>query len=181
MTTHNACHILISGQTLSGKTTTAKRLIKDTYLPKGRNVFVLDSLGDPFFTTHADYCTDDPAAFMRVLKANPNAAVFVDEGGETVGRYNQAMEKLATQFRHLGHNCHFISQRPVQLPLTIRANCSGLFLFSSCATDAKTLAEDFVCPDLLKATSLPQGRYLFKTRFGPMVEGNIFNGPEITA
>lgn len=179
MTQHKATHILITGQTESGKSTTAKRLIKDVYLPAGRNVFVLDCMGDPFFLEHADFCTDSPADFLRVLKTNPNAAVFIDEGGETIGRYNTAMEKLATQYRQLGHNCHFISQAPVQMPYVIRRQCTGIFLFASCHEDALRLSKDFNCPELTKAPALAQGQYLFKTRFGPLVEGNIFEKPKI--
>jgi hypothetical protein len=98
----------------------------------------------------------------------------VDEGGTTIGRYNKEMETLATQFRHLGHQCFFLVQRPVLIPVTIRANTSGAFVFSSAAIDADTLAKEYVCPELLAAPSLPAGSYIFKRRFSPAVFGKVF-------
>lgn len=166
-------HTLVAGQTESGKTSFAKKLIVEIYNPKQRPVLVLDDVGDAE-TWGADWVTDDPDLFLDTVKRNRSCAVIVDEGGSTIGRYNTQMEILATKFRHLGHNCIFISQRPVQLPKTIRAQCGAVALFNCCGSDCKALAEDFNAPELLTAVDLPQGSYLYKVRFRETMRGKLF-------
>ncbi len=166
-------HLLVSGQTMSGKTTFALELIKRCFNPAGRGVLVLDDVGDAE-TWGADWVTDDPDLFLDTAQRNRECALIIDEGGSTIGRYNHHMEVLATKFRHLGHNCIFISQRPVQLPLTIRTQCGGVALFNSSLKDCKALSDDFNCPELLSGTTLDQGEYLYKTKFQALKRGRLF-------
>jgi hypothetical protein len=37
------------------------------------------------------------------------------------------------------------------------------------------LAEEFNCDDLKKCTELAKGEYFYKTRFNPLIKGNIFD------
>lgn len=166
-------HFLITGQTMSGKSTLAKRICRD-FLKAGRRVLVLDPMADDEFRECSTWTTDSPTDFLRVASINTKCALVIDEGGQMIGRYNVEMERLATQFRHLGHNCFFLSQRPMQLPLTMRINTVGAFVFSVGASDADGLAKEYVCDEIRQATGFRAGQYIFKQRFAAPQFGRVF-------
>lgn len=93
---------------------------------------------------------------------NKSCALFIDESGQTIGRYAPEMEWLATQSRKWGHKAHFITQRASQISPTLRNQCTNLFLFKQSPTDSKILACDFVADELKNAHKLKQGEYLVK-------------------
>lgn len=149
--------------TESGKTTKARRLAAN-YKRQGIGVIVLDPLRDPGW--NADFITDDQEEFLDVFWRSRSCAAFLDEGGESVGRYDLAMQKTATRGRHCGHSCHYVAQKATQLAPIVRDQCSHLFLFTSGLASAKMLAEEFNKPDLLQATQLQMYSYFHATRFG---------------
>lgn len=155
-------HVLIAGITEAGKTTLATR-ISHEYKRLGKRVIVLDPLLDPRWK--ADLVTNDTEEFLEEVKACRSAEIFLDESGETVGRYQTEMFWLATRARHFGHNTHFLTQRPQQLSPTVRDQCSYLFLFCVALRDAKILSDDFNQPQLLQASTLERGRYFWTSRF----------------
>lgn len=156
-------HKLICGTTMSGKTTLAKRLAA-LYRAKGRKVIVLDELLDPEW--NADFITDSPEKFQDVFWASRNCAVFIDEAGDSVGRYNKEMNMTATRGRHWGHICHYISQRPSMLSRNVISQCLEGYAFLLETEDAETLAKRFVLPPLKEASNLSQGEYIYFKRFG---------------
>lgn len=158
-------HVLILGQTLSGKTTLAKQL---THFYRGKNVKVilLDPMNDPGY--HADFRTRDPNEFLRVLWDSEGCAGFIDESGKFAGRYDDAMIETATESRHFGHRCHYISQRGAQLSVTLRQQCTQMFLFSTSQSDCKIHSNEWNEPEFLTGHQLPQFHYLYKQRFQPV-------------
>lgn len=152
-------HTLILGITETGKTTLAYRLA-NTYKQKGTEVLVLDPLLSSRWA--ADFITDDAEKFLRIVFAKRKCALFVDEAGDMLDKYDSTMNKLATFSRHYGHNAHFICQRAIMVSPTIRAQCTNLFLFKQHRQDAEILARDFVSDDLLQATKLLKGEFLSK-------------------
>lgn len=156
-------HVLIAGITESGKTTLAKRLVK-RYNSNGIATLVLDPLNDPQWG--ATFQTSDKELFLRNVKQSRSCALFIDESGEMIGRYNEEMFFLATRARHLGHNTHFITQRVVQLNKTVRDQCVDLFLFMVSKTDAKILADEFNKPELQQANMLNQFECFYCRRYG---------------
>lgn len=122
----------------------------------------------------AAYQTTDNAEFLRVVWASKNCNVYVDEAGDAIGRYDKVMEQLATRGRHWGHNCHFITQRPAQLSMTVRTQCSILFCFRIDPDDAKALSKTFVAPEINEAPTLAQGEYLYIRRFQPVQRRRVF-------
>lgn len=168
-------HGLIFGQTMSGKTTLARRIARQ-HAAAGRGVLVLDPLFDEELRQIADWSTDDPLLFLKTAWKNQNCTLVIDEGGEAIGRYGTLLEKLATQARHLGHMSIFISQRPVQLPLTLRDQCAWLAAFKIRTRDAERLAEDFDDPAILCARSFDKGQYVITKPFGVAAVGHIFGG-----
>ena len=152
-------HCLILGITDTGKTTLAFKLA-GRYRLRGTPIIVLDP--DLRQEWQADFITDDPEKFLQVCKMNQGAALFIDESGQTIGRYAGSMSWVATNSRKWGHKAHFISQRATQLDLTMRTQCSNLFLFKQSINDSKILSGEFVCPGLMEACNLKKGEYLAK-------------------
>lgn len=164
-------HCLIIGRTLSGKTTFGKKKAK-ALKRQGKLVFVLDPFLDPEW--EADFITDDKDEFLQVVWANKNAAVFVDEGGSTVGKYSEVMNELATRGRHWGHKVYFISQRAKQISTTIRTQCSELVIFKQSQNDSKDLSDEFVEPIILQADKLAKGEFYYVRDNQPTVKLNVF-------
>lgn len=162
-------HILILGITETGKTTLAFK-IAAKYKQNGTRVIVLDP--DKRKEWNADFITDEPDTFLAVCKANQSAALFIDESGQTIGRYAGPMQWVATNSRKWGHKAHFISQRATQLDVLMRTQCSSIFLFKQSVRDAKILADEFVCPKLIHSCNLKKGEYLAKIG----VDGEIYKG-----
>jgi hypothetical protein len=148
---------------LSGKTTLAKKLITE-YKNQGIKTIVLDPLADPGYL--ADFKTTNPDEFLKIFWASRQCAVFVDESGDMIGRFDSVMQRPATLGRHLGHKLHFISQRGAQINKTVRDQCSKLYLFTSSFTDCKIHANEWNKPELESAFTLPQGHFYTVTRFG---------------
>jgi len=127
---------------------------------KGVKIIVLDPFLDPEW--NADFITNDPAIFLDVVwNKSRQCAIFVDESGDMIGKYNNVMNELATRGRHWGHKCHFICQRPKQLSTTIRAQCSELAIFKQSKNDTKDLADEFVEPAINEAHSLEKGEFIW--------------------
>lgn len=166
-------HSLILGMTESGKTTFGKRLATN-FRARNIKVLVLDPLNDPGWL--ADFKTKDPEEFLRVLWASRRCAAFIDEAGDMVGRYDALMQKTATRGRHWGHAMHYISQRGVQLSVTVRDQCSHLFLFTTAKKDAEIHANEWNEDALRDAHKLKQGDFFHATRFGTLERSNVFNG-----
>lgn len=166
-------HTLILGMTESGKTTLGKRL-SGGYGAHRIPRIVLDPLCDPGW--QADYQTSAPEDFLSVLWRSQSCAVFIDEAGDSVGRYDVAMQQCATRARHWGHNVHFLCQRATQVAVIVRDQCSHLFLFRVSAKDADILAAEWSAPDLAMASSLERGEFIHVSRFGACERGRVFNG-----
>lgn len=156
-------HSLILGMTETGKTTLARDLAA-VYRSQGWKNIALDPLRDPRWP--CDYITDDGGEFLEVFWASRRCMAFMDEGGESVGRYNDEMQTTATRGRHLGHSCHFIAQSAVQLAPIVRDQCTHLFLFCSGAKSGKTLAEEFNAPELEMCVALKRGEYFHAVKGG---------------
>lgn len=164
-------HTLILGMTESGKTALAKKLA-EKYKEAGINVIVLDPLTDPSW--NADYQTSDPDEFLQVFWQSRKCAVFIDEAGESAGRYDNAMIKTATKGRHWGHNVHYISQRGSMISPTIRGQCSKLFLFNTGLKDAKVHAEEWGKEELKNANQLKRGEFYHCDKFDLITLNKLF-------
>lgn len=163
-------HVLIVGQTESGKTTLAKRMIP-AYRRVGIASLVLDPHNDDW---GADFQTTDPDHFLEVARRSMSCACFVDESGQSVGRYNTEMQWLATAARHWGHKSHFLTQRPAQIAVTVRDQCSHLYCFCISSDDGKLLANEFPkAPRLREANTFERLHYLYVGRFTTPREGVV--------
>lgn len=164
-------HSLIIGMTTSGKTTLAKKMASD-FKRNGFLSMALDPLRDPSWP--CDFVTDDPQEFMNVALTSRNCALFIDESGETIGRFGGDMNKLATRIRHYGHRSIFITQRAQQLDKIVRDQCEFLFLFRVSRDDAKLMAAEYGHDELAEAYLLQRGEFYFAQRFAPVRKLNVF-------
>lgn len=133
---------------------------------------MLDILRDPQWP--ADYITDDPDEFLDVFWDSQECMAFIDEAGEAVGRYNEAMTRTATRGRHRGHVVHYIAQKGTQIAPLVRDQCTGLFLFSSSVRDGKILAEEFGHNELESCNLLKTGEYYHARKMGPCSRSSLF-------
>jgi hypothetical protein len=164
-------HSLIFGMTESGKTTFATQLAR-AHKASGFGVIVLDPMLDPRW--RCDFLTASADEFLRVFWGSQRCMAFIDEAGESVGRYDELMVRTATKGRHWGHSCHYLSQRGALLNRTVRDQCSHLFLFATSSEDCKLHAAEWNKPQLREGSSLLQGEYFHATRFGVLESGSIF-------
>jgi len=149
--------------TETGKTSLARNLCAH-YRRKDFETIVLDPLRDPRWG--ASFITSDGDEFLDICKRSKKCMLFMDEGSESVGRYDTEMQWTATQARHWGHSSHFISQGAIQLAPIIRDQCTHVFLFCSGIKSGKLLAEEFNAPDLEICTSLKRGEYFHAVKGG---------------
>jgi DNA helicase HerA-like ATPase len=167
-------HVLIVGITNTGKTTLAFDMAA-RYIKAGKRIVVLDpdlrrewgvvnvSKGVPEGTTTENgVMTDDPEQFLVICKNSQSCALFIDESGSMIGRYDTQLEWLATQSRKWGHKSHFIMQRGSQVSPTVRNQCSSAFVFKQSPDDAKVLSNNFVCLEFAEAPKLQKGEYIAK-------------------
>jgi hypothetical protein len=157
---------------MSGKTTLARKLALG-YRETGIKSLCLDPIGDPKWAEVVDYLTADPTEFRQVVQSSRSCAIFIDESGEVIGRYNADFFFLATRARHSGHRSHFITQRPAQLSPTVRDQCSKMFLFGCSFSDSKILSDEWG-KDLTQAPNLDQGQFFDVPRFGTVEKRRIF-------
>lgn len=156
-------HSLILGISESGKTTLAKQLAQH-YRANGVKNLVLDPLSDPEWP--ADFVTASQSAFLAVFWKSQSCMAFLDEGAESVGRYDQAMRQTATKGRHWGHSCHYITHRASDIAPVVRYQCRHLFLFCSARADGEILAREYNEPLLEECAQLKQFEYFHVSRFG---------------
>lgn len=165
-------HILILGQTLSGKSTLAKRLAQ-SYKNQGIAVLVHDPVGDPEW--QADYRSANAEEFFKIYNDSRRCAVFFDEAGETCEEFRHEITKTATRGRHRGHRNHYIAQRGTLILRTVRDQCSGLFLFNTGLEDCKVHSAEWNAPDIKEyGPFLETGEYFHKQRMGELIRGHLF-------
>lgn len=150
-------HALITGRTETGKTTLAKALCGEL-TAGGHKTLVYDVLKSAW---PASYVTDDKELFLDVFWQSTDLAVFIDEGGESVGRFDEEMMKTATRGRHNGHQVFYLSQRVTLLNKTLRTQATKIYVFSSAFSDCKLLADDYSCPEIEQAANFAPGSFLY--------------------
>ena len=155
-------HVLISGMSLSGKSTLAKQMAS-AYAARGYGVIVYD----PFLSrdwgqkakTDKVRVTGDYESFIWTCKNATQCALFIDEAPEICSRQKEFRESawLSTQARHWGHRSHFIAQSPMEINSVIRANCTMRYTFRLLKAEAIKLHKQTGEEIHLSASELPPG------------------------
>jgi hypothetical protein len=166
-------HTLTIGQTESGKTLLNKSFCRD-FDRKGIASIILDPLNDPDWQTPHRF--KSAPEFLELAKASRSCALFIDESGSSVGKYNPDMDWCTTQARHWGHKTYLICQRAQQVGVTLRNQCSQMFVFNVGMKDAKLIAEEWSRPEIEGAADLPQFHFFWLRRFQPVQRMKIEPG-----
>lgn len=120
---------------------------------------------DPYSSAswNANFVTENPSFFLNTVKRSTKCALFVDEcGALSDDGHDEILKWLATNSRHLGHNCHFITQRAMQVSPTVRDQCRNLFMFRQSLADCQIMARDKADDFILEACKLKPGEYIAK-------------------
>lgn len=134
-----------------------------------------DPRQDPDWLKIADYrVINDVEHYLEIAKQSNSCMLFIDESPDACGHYDKDSFWLATQSRHLGHSCFFITQRAELISPTVRANCDQLYLFKTGKKDAARLAEEFGKDELTGVTNFKRGEYLYTNGFDDVKYGNVF-------
>lgn len=164
--------------TRMGKTTLAQKLARE-YQRLGYKVGVytvpgtLDGRPDPRWS-FADFVTLDRAKFLHRFHNSYKVMWFVDECNRTVGWHDPEMEATGTSGSLAGHTLHYITQRAATFNLTVREQCSRLFMFRQGPKDCAALVEAFGQPELSEGPMLLKGRYLYcTTERGSLRRGDL--------
>ena len=156
-------HVMICGMTMSGKTTVARKLIKQ-YKNRGVSVLVLDPINASGWPEGCSVI-QDAGAFYRSAEKMRSCALFIDEAQDAFEADGRIL-KLATRGRHWGHRSHFLTQRYIGIPPTARDQCAFLYLFRTSREDSKIIGAEWVNEELLKANELEPGYCIAATRHG---------------
>lgn len=161
-------HVLIVGQTESGKSTFARRMAQ-SFHQSGKPIAVYDPTYGKWPVT--PFVKIEP--FIREVRKVQSAFLFVDEAAYAYGE-EEAPYWFATMSRHLGHSFVFITQRAAIIPRTVRDQCSRLVMFNSSLYDCEVLSEEWAAP-LLEAARYARGEYVICDRYGSWSKGSLFN------
>jgi len=173
-------HTLITGVTMTGKTTLA-RMISREYDERGYPVFVYDPMGTA--TAGGDWgekalIYNDEIRFMEFLSKRKNtneAAVFIDESDLVFSHSQKHNHWLARRGRHYGYRLHMITQRPTMIAPNCRTQVGTCYMFRLARTDAKFCGNEFGHSDIDKY-DLDTGDFLvMKSGTRKITRGNVFN------
>lgn len=161
-------HWLIVGGTQTGKTTLAKELAAQ-YRAAGIPVVVCDPFkGKDWGANWITSDIDEFLAFAHNPRVCLKCALFVDEGGMTLGgknKWDSSYYWLTTTSRHHGHVAHIISTKGISVAPVLRESCANLAVFNVHVDYAKELARDFNKDVILKANRLAKGWAIVTGRF----------------
>lgn len=153
-------HKLIVGQTLSGKSTLARAMVKDAI-----NRGIQPCIYDPTMSNEwgTEFVTCESHIFFDWLR-NFHASGFpvvavIDEAETLLSQSDRQNWWLFTRGRHFAFECIAITQRPTLVAPTVRGNCAELYCFYINKKDAVDLSNDFGAPDVEKAPELKQGEF----------------------
>lgn len=108
-------------------------------------------------------------------------AVFIDEAGETVKRFDGDMEKTATRGRHPGHQNFYIVQGLTLMSLQARKQCVGVYLYNCESDDAEKLYASFGRKkqandpylEIFNAPAYGPGEFIYFTKLVPPVKYRV--------
>lgn len=157
-------HILIVGQSTSGKSNLAKRFAKDNF-DAGHSIIVYDPLkssGWPVGENVTKFA--DPEKFLRHLETAQNAFVFIDEA-KTLWDYDERRaNKVLYTRRHQGLLIFLIAQRAKMVRPNARDQCSRVFAFKQSIDDARELAAEFH-EDIINCAKVENGEFFVSDPF----------------
>jgi hypothetical protein len=138
-------HTLITGVTMTGKTTMARMLARE-HDHRGHPVVVYDPMGTD--TAGGDWgknakVFNDEEKFMRYMGEAPPSAVFIDESDLVFAHSQKENHWLARRGRHYGHRLYMITQRPQMIAPNCRNQTGRCYMFRLSRSDADFVYREF--------------------------------------
>lgn len=130
-------HVLIVGNSYSGKTKLAQRLAADK-----TPLIIYDPNRSAYWPTNARKFAN-PDQFFRAVESAQSHYVFIDEAKTLWDMDSDRADKLVFAGRHRGLLIFLIAQRTRMIPPNARNQCSKVFAFRQQRDDALTLAAEY--------------------------------------
>ncbi len=146
-------HILIVGNTMSGKSNLAK-----SFASQKQNVIVFDPLkSNGWPNSIAKF--SDPDLFFKTIKQSSDAHIFCDEAKILWDADKKEADRLLYNRRHQGLLVYLIAQRTRMIPPNGRNQCSRVFAFRQQKDDADILAQEYT-PEFTQCLNLRMGDFI---------------------
>jgi len=162
-------HSLIIGMSESGKTTLAKQIAEE-FTSQGQEYIVYDPI-TPYQSAweNASFITDDIDQLYNIAKhpESRNLLIIIDESSVGIGRNPKDKQWFATQARHWGHTVLFLAQREVQVSVTVRDQCTWVYIFKISKKDSEKFADEFGHDVLKNAHLLDKLEFYKLSRYTP--------------
>ena len=149
-------HIMIIGNSASGKSNLAKRFALDAN-NRGETVIVYDPLLSVGWPGQLKYATAE--TFLAQIEHHQSAHVFIDEARTLWDHDQKLANALLYQKRHQGLLIYLIAQRTRMVPPNARNQCSKLFAFRQQKDDAETLAQEYHA-EMMQTSALKIGEFI---------------------
>lgn len=173
-------HVLIVGQTQTGKSLTAKR-IAGALTSSGIQVLVYDptslTAGPNLHGWSAAWVDNDFERFAGqpagIFWRSSGCLVVIDEASEACDRHAFEIRAMMLRGRHLQHALCVVGQRAMRIDKTVREQCNELYAFNLGPKDAAELAEDWNCETLATCYELKPLEYIHLIRHGAPTGGVV--------
>lgn len=151
-------HVLIVGQSTSGKSNLAKRIAADQ-----ERVVVFDPLKSTGWPDHAIKFADSEK-FLSAIVSVESAHVFIDEAMVLWDYDYKRANKILYNRRHQGLLVYVIAQRATMVLPHARNQCSRVFAFKQTRADAESLAGDYN-PQIIECNNVGKGEFIVADTF----------------
>jgi len=170
-------HIAICGGSTCGKSTLGKVLAQQ-FLRKNHAVYVLAARSEKWPCSKLCLSMDELWSWVSAQrKANRKRieqgqkpikiAVFIDDAGQTIDKYDKRFNYFATDARHDYIRSIFLIHAGPQILPVVRNCVETLYLFRCATSVAKLWYDQFVHRELLEVSeSLDKYQYLWVPKFG---------------
>lgn len=174
-------HTLITGVTMTGKTTLARMFARE-HARRGHNVIVYDPMGTG--TAGGDWGEEEhpdrvrvfteESEFMEHVADAPPSAVFVDESDLVFSHVQLENHWLARRGRHYGHRVYMLTQRPQMIAPNCRTQTGVAYMFRLARSDSDFVLREFG-HDIKGNPDLDTGEFLvLRSGARGISRGNVF-------
>jgi len=168
-------HILIIGQSCSGKTSLAKKMAQE-FFKQGYKIAILEpiivdwGISEKNISLH----TSDPEKMLWFVKHNKNHKIFIDESEEMLKR-DKRFNFFATRSRQYGHQVCFIGPEFTMILPAVRNQCTCVAAFKQCLDASIMLSRKYSDDGFMQCATLEKGTCVYKkTSFSQAKKVKIF-------
>lgn len=173
-------HTLVVGETQSGKGQFV-RSIAEARRAQGFPVLYYSSklLERLDVECSVDWVTGDAGEFYErartIVESGREVVLMIDEAKKFQKTHALELETMLCEWAAYGCQIYVIVQRAMQVFPDVRTNCGAVVSFLQGEESSAKIAKEFSCRELMEATQLKKGHYLYyKDAFTPVQRGCSF-------